>query len=102
MGITIDLNSVTLNSGLRYISKLLLNSLWGKFGQRNNLTKSVIVKSPSDYFALVFNQNVEIKQIMPVGQEIMRVTYQEKESMVKETNTSNVVVALCTTRQVVI
>ena len=30
----IDLGKLEFNAGLRYISKLCLNSLWGKFGQR--------------------------------------------------------------------
>jgi hypothetical protein len=98
MGINIDLNNVNLNSGLRYISKLLLNSLWGKFGQRNNLTKTVVIKSPAEYFALTFDKSLDIKQIMCVARDMMRVTYAEKESMVKESSTNNVVLALFTTR----
>ena len=30
LGIDIDISNVKLNSGMRYIAKLLLNSLWGK------------------------------------------------------------------------
>lgn len=31
---------MTHNAGLRSLAKLLLNSFWGKFGQRQNLTKT--------------------------------------------------------------
>jgi hypothetical protein len=98
LGIKIALADVKLNPGLRYISKLLLNSLWGKFGQRNNLTKNRVLKNPSDYFALVFDKNIEVSQILPVNEDTIRVTYLERESLVKENATSNVVVALNTTR----
>jgi hypothetical protein len=98
LGIEIDLDKVSWNPGLRHISKLLLNSLWGKFGQRNNLTKSSVLKSPTDYFSLVLDKKIDISQIMPVGEEMMRVTYREKDSYIRENSCSNVVVALYTTR----
>jgi hypothetical protein len=98
LGIVIDLGNVKLNPGLRYISKLLLNSLWGKFGQRNNLTRTSIIKSPADYFSLVLERKFDVKQIMAVSGATMRVTYRERDSIVRENNTSNVVVALNTTR----
>jgi hypothetical protein len=75
-----------------------LNSLWGKFGQRNNLTKTALLKSPADYFSLVLDKKIDIAQIMPVGEEMMRVTYREKDSYIRENASSNVVVALYTTR----
>ena len=33
----IDIEKLEFNAGLRSISKLCLNSLWGKFGQRSNM-----------------------------------------------------------------
>jgi hypothetical protein len=98
LGIEINLKNVELNPGLRYISKLLLNSLWGKFGQRNNLSKTSVLKIPADYFELVLCRKVEISQIMPAGKDMMRVSYRERDALIKENNTSNVVVALYTTR----
>jgi hypothetical protein len=98
LGIEINLKNVELNPGLRYISKLLLNSLWGKFGQRNNLSKTSVLKIPADYFELVLSRKVEISQIMPAGKDMMRVSYRERDALIKENNTSNVVVALYTTR----
>src|SRR5882724_5231883 len=98
LGVNIDIANTKLNPGLRYISKLLLNSLWGKFGQRNNLTKTTLLKSPADYFSLVLDKKIDIAQIMPVGEEMMRVTYREKDSYIRENACSNVVVALYTTR----
>jgi hypothetical protein len=39
-GIRLDPGNVTHNPGLRSLAKLLLNSFWGKFGQRQNLTRT--------------------------------------------------------------
>ena len=37
----IELGDIKFNAGMRKISKLCLNSLWGKFGQRINDTNRV-------------------------------------------------------------
>ena len=39
-GILLDYNNIKRNPGLRSIAKLMLNSFWGKFGQRANLTQT--------------------------------------------------------------
>ena len=36
----IDLGKIEHNPGMRAIAKLCLNSLWGKFGQRNNMKQT--------------------------------------------------------------
>ena len=62
------------------------------------MTKTSLLKSPADYFGLVLDKKIDIAQIMPVGEEMMRVTYKEKDSYIRENACSNVVVALYTTR----
>ena len=37
--IDIDIEKFEYNAGLRSITKLCLNSLWGKFGQRSNMSQ---------------------------------------------------------------
>ena len=39
-GILLDKNSIEKNAGMRSLSKLALNSFYGKFGQRNNMNQS--------------------------------------------------------------
>jgi hypothetical protein len=36
-GILLDYNNIKKNPGLRTLAKLMLNSFWGKFGQRSNM-----------------------------------------------------------------
>jgi hypothetical protein len=38
-GIELDPAKIEKNEGLRYIAKICLNSLWGRFGLRCNLVK---------------------------------------------------------------
>ena len=43
-GILLDKESIVKNAGLRSLSKLALNSFYGKFGQRTNMKKTVFIK----------------------------------------------------------
>ena len=43
------------NPGLRSLAKLILNSFWGKFGQRENQPKTKIVNDPAELFAMFTN-----------------------------------------------
>ena len=43
-GVLLDKDSILKNPGLRSLSKLALNSFYGKFGQRTNMKKTVFIK----------------------------------------------------------
>ena len=59
LGIEIDIDKVSFNPGLRHISKLALNSLWGKFIHRNNLCKYEVFSNPADYMAWFLTLNMK-------------------------------------------
>ena len=45
----IDVEKFEFNAGLRSISKLCLNSLWGKFGQRSNMSQTKYVTEVPEF-----------------------------------------------------
>jgi hypothetical protein len=51
-GIELNAHEIEKNSGLRWIAKLLLNSLWGKFGQETK-NRTTIVKSPGEMHKII-------------------------------------------------
>ena len=51
------------NPGLRFIAKRCLNSLWGRFSLRNNLTKTVITSDPAKIANLIYDHKLEILNI---------------------------------------
>jgi hypothetical protein len=57
-----------------------------------------VIRNPADFYELILNKNIRVSQIIPVGKEMMRVTFEDKKPFVKEHNSSNVIVALWTTR----
>jgi hypothetical protein len=84
---------------MRYIAKLLLNSLWGKFAQRNRLSKTAVftAENVSDYYALFQKASTEVTNIIFVSAGVIRVCWTEKKDFVRENANSNTVVALYTT-----
>ncbi|XP_028405740.1 uncharacterized protein LOC114528308 [Dendronephthya gigantea] len=49
-GIQLDPGKIEYNPGLRALAKLMLNSFWGKFAQRTNMTKTELIKDPQVYY----------------------------------------------------
>ena len=53
-GILLDREFVFKNPGLRVLSKLILNSFFGKFDQRINMFKTEIITDPSTLYELLY------------------------------------------------
>uniref|UniRef100_A0A183BU48 DNA-directed DNA polymerase n=1 Tax=Globodera pallida TaxID=36090 RepID=A0A183BU48_GLOPA len=93
-GIEIDLEKVKKNPGLRYISKLMLNSLWGKFSMRNSLCKNKVIDQASEFYGLVCDHKIEIHDIVEYSDGAIRVVYKDKEDFVTEHSSSNIIISL--------
>ena len=93
-GIDIDLGKVAKNPGLRYISKLMLNSLWGKFSMRNCLNKNAVIDKSSSFYKLVADHKIELCDIVEYSDDAIRVIYKDKEDFVTEHKSSNIVISL--------
>ncbi|CAH3114514.1 unnamed protein product, partial [Porites lobata] len=50
--IRLDIASIAKNPGRKATAKLMLNSFWGKFGERINKPTTVTVQHPADLFNL--------------------------------------------------
>lgn len=75
-GIELDPNEIRKNSGLRSISKLLLNSLWGKLSQRINQTTTELITDVDSYLAIIENPNKQIKGEVQVSENCLLVSWQ--------------------------
>ena len=52
------------NSGMRSVSKLLLNSFWGKFGQIENKYQNKIIPDTIEWFKMISNDAFIIQQLL--------------------------------------
>lgn len=77
----------------------MLNSFWGKFGQRENQQKTSIVKDTLNFLSILTNPNLDINHIEAINEETLVVNHTNKSECSELLNSVNVVIAAYTTAQ---
>ncbi|XP_052762307.1 uncharacterized protein LOC128204947 [Mya arenaria] len=98
-GILLDYNMILKNPGLRSLAKLMLNSFWGKFGQRTNLAQTSYVTDTKEFFEFMTNDQQTIKNIHFVNEETIQLDWAYSEDFISDSSRTNVVIAAYTTAQ---
>ena len=93
----IDIEKFEFNAGLRAISKLCLNSLWGKFGQRNNMQQSKYLTEVSEFYELILDDKLANKNFEFINDDMVQMTYNLKDEFIDNSNNTNVYIACFTT-----
>lgn len=87
------------NPGLRSLAKLILNSFWGKLGQRENQQKVAVVHQPDELYQFLVNPAVIVSNILPINDSVLVVSYEFKEECYDILPTVNVCLAAFVTTQ---
>ncbi|KAG5889668.1 hypothetical protein JTB14_007808 [Gonioctena quinquepunctata] len=98
-GHTIPFSLVIDNPGLRSLAKLILNSFWGKFGQRENQPKTSIVNQSAEFFRMMSNPTIYVNTVLPVNEDTLIVNWEYREEACDSLSTVNVVIAAFVTAQ---
>lgn len=98
-GILLERDLITANPGLRSLAKLMLNSFWGKFGQRDNLCKTthVHVDSAEDFFKILLDESKQIRNVEFPSPEIAELHWVDENNFTIPSYKSNVILAAYTT-----
>ena len=87
----------TKNPGRKATAKLMLNSFWGKFGERINKPTTVTVQDPAHLFSLISDAALDISTLRLCTDDILEAVYTSvHDNAVKGTKT-NIFVAAFTT-----
>lgn len=92
-GIHLDREQIRKNPGFRALAKLMLNSFWGKFGQRNTLSKTTFVKTKEDLTTMMLNPNITINDVLPITNDVLLVNWNEEENAILPSTMTSVVIA---------
>ena len=88
-GIRLDIASIAKNPGSKATAKLMLNSFWGKFGERVNKPTTVTVKDPAHLFSLISDAALDISTLRLCTDDILEAVYTSvQENAVKGTKTN--------------
>ena len=96
-GINIDVSNMKYNAALRTLAKICLNSLWGRFLLRNQLSQTIVSDDPYDLSTYFNNPKIVLNDVYPLSKDIFLTTYTPKTEFVEENSSSNVVISLWTT-----
>ena len=77
----------------------MLNSFWGKFGQRTNLTQTSYVSDTQKCFDFMTSDQQDIKNVRFVNAECVQVDWLYFEDFIEPSSRTNVVIAAYTTAQ---
>ncbi|XP_022787930.1 uncharacterized protein LOC111327883 [Stylophora pistillata] len=92
----IDLGKIEFNAGKRAIAKMCLNSLWGKFGQRNNM-KTVYVTEPVEFYRILLDDSVDDLNIQFINEDMVEMYYISKDQFFDNSRDTNIFIAAFTT-----
>ncbi|XP_071509045.1 uncharacterized protein [Diadema antillarum] len=98
-GIELEPEKIVKNKGLRSLSKLMLNSFWGRFGMRNNLPSVQVINSPKDLYTMLTADDIVVTDLNFITEEVAEVSSIKKNEFEEVSVKSNVVIAAFTTAQ---
>ena len=96
-GISLDKKLIQKNPGLRSLSKLALNSFYGKFGQRTNMKKTKFVTDVETLFKMFTDPSKTVTDFHIMNENIVEVEYKITEDFEPlSVNTNVTIAAFCT------
>ena len=98
-GIRLEYNSIAKNPGLRSLAKLMLNSMWGKFGQKPNKTQVQQFTDPIQFHDFISSDQLDIHkiQIHKNNEDLVEVFYTKQEEDMDIHSNLNIFIACFTT-----
>ena len=98
-GIRLEYEHIKQNPGMRAIGKLMLNSFWGKFGQRQNLPQTEYVDKADRYFSLLTSDSQQVTDVSFVNDDMVLIQWMNDENFIEQSGKVNVIIAAYTTAQ---
>ena len=96
-GILLEKECIDKNAGLRSLSKLALNSFYGKFGQRTNMKKTLFVKDIKQLMQVLTDPGKLLMDFHIMNDDVIQVEYKNTEDFeCRSFNTNVTIAAFCT------
>ena len=96
-GIRLDIHNIGKNPGRRAVAKLMLNSMWGKFGQRLDKTHVEEFTDPRAMHDFLASGRHKISYVSPITDERVEIYYKDHEPAIDVNVNLNIFVACFTT-----
>ena len=70
-GIQLEYDKIEYNPGLRTLAKLMLNSMWGKFGQRLNKTQIQAFHDPKAFHDFLDKDSLDVRHVSVINDDMV-------------------------------
>ena len=96
--VELEYDKLEANEPLKFVSKICLNSLWGKFAQRDNQLQTVVFKNDViGFYKLMFSDVFEAVSECFLDEDTVEVKYKYRKDLIRGTPNTNIAVAATTT-----
>lgn len=96
-GVRLDPSKMEKNTALRTLAKLILNSFWGKFGEKTLRSMTQLIYDYGDLMQLVCDPNKILERLIPLGEDCLQVVWKHDEDSDDSLPTSSLLHASFTT-----
>jgi hypothetical protein len=93
----IELGKIENNPGKRAVVKICLNSLWGKFGQRQNMGATEYVTDVKRFYEILLDDKLDNIHINQINEDMLQIDYKYKGCYVENDFNTNIFMAAFTT-----
>ena len=93
----ITLENVAKNPGRKQVAKLMLNSFWGKFGERTNKSKVLQLKQPHELFNILTDGANDVQTLRVCTDDILEVVFKQTPENDPPNPKTNIFIACFTT-----
>ena len=93
----IALQNVAKNPGRKQVAKLMLNSFWGKFGERTNKSKVLQVKNPHELFNVLTDSANHVQSPRLCTDDVLEVVFKQTPANDLPNAKTNIFIACFTT-----
>ena len=96
-GIRLEYDKIAVNKGLRTLAKMMLNSMWGKFGQRLNKTQVQPFHDPQAFHRFLDTDRLDVRHVSVINDDLVEAHYQYQDEDIPVSPNLNIFVACFTT-----
>ena len=97
LDIALDRDKIQDNPGKRAVAKLCLNSLWGKFGQRQNMSQTEYVTDVKRFYEIMLDERLDNINLNFLNEFMVQITSILKNEFVDNNSATNIYIAAFTT-----
>ena len=92
-GIKLDEEKMVANPGMRALSKLCLNSFWGRFGMREDHNNTIYISDPAQFFDFVLSGKYCVTSWDMFSDEVVMLQYKAETGFEEPNGTVNSIIA---------